>query len=199
MDGKPYRRCLTCIATWLAPAHRLSADLERAHYLLHENDDSDGYRAFLGRLAEPLLDRLPPRQSGLDFGCGPGPVLAQMLTHAGHDMATFDPFFADNPDVLERSYDFVTCTEVIEHFHEPRREFDRLDGLLHTGGWLAVMTCFQTNDSRFANWHYRRDPTHVVFYREDTLRLIARQRGWSCEIPAKDVALMQKNGKGNGA
>jgi hypothetical protein len=54
------------------------------------------------------------------------------------------------------------------------------------------MTCFQTEDERFASWHYRKDPTHVVFYKETTFRTIAAQRGWTCEIPAKDVALMHK-------
>jgi len=66
--------------------------------------------------------------------------------------------------------------------------------MLHPGGWLALMTCFQTDDARFANWHYRRDPTHVVFYREATFRHIARLLGWQCEIPCKDVVLMQKPG-----
>jgi hypothetical protein len=42
------------------------------------------------------------------------------------------------------------------------------------------------------NWHYRQEPTHVVFYREETFRFLATQRGWECEIPAPNVALMRK-------
>jgi hypothetical protein len=34
----------------------------------------------------------------------------------------------------------------------------------------------------------------VVFYREATFRHIARLLGWQCEIPCKDVVLMQKPG-----
>jgi hypothetical protein len=56
------------------------------------------------------------------------------------------------------------------------------------------MTCFQTDDLKFANWYYRQDPTHVVFYREETFKYIASRFGWHCEIPAKDVVLMQKSG-----
>lgn len=52
------------------------------------------------------------------------------------------------------------------------------------------MTCFQVDDEDFAQWHYRRDPTHVVFYREETLRYVAAQRGCKCEIPVKDVAFI---------
>lgn len=72
--------------------------------------------------------------------------------------------------------------------------------LVRPNGWLAIMTCFQTDDTHFANWHYRKEPTHVVFYREETLRYLACVRGWDCCIPVKDVALMQKPaGKGSWA
>ena len=40
-----------------------------------------------------------------------------------------------------------------------------LSYLVRPGGWTGVMTCFQTDDARLAHCHYRRDPTHVVFYR----------------------------------
>lgn len=192
-DARDYWRCPTCGARFLDPRHRLSRDAEYRHYLHHENDPGDpGYRRFLARLAEPLAARLPRRASGLDYGCGPGPALAAMLREAGHEMAVWDPFFHPDPAPLHRTWDFVTCTETAEHFHAPADEFDRLDRLLRPGGWLGLMTCFQTEDARFADWHYRRDPTHVVFYREETMRHIAASRGWACEIPRKDVALMQK-------
>jgi cyclopropane fatty-acyl-phospholipid synthase-like methyltransferase len=104
----------------------------------------------------------------------------------------FDPLFFPAREALEDVYDFITCTETIEHFHRPAEEFARFDRMLRPGGWLALMTCFQTDDDRFAQWHYRRDPTHVVFFREATLRHIARRFGWACDIPVKDVALMRK-------
>ena len=68
---------------------------------------------------------------------------------------------------------------------------DRLASLMRPGGWLGLMTCFQTDDARFANWSYRREPTHVVFYRQVTLARIAQACGWLAEFPAKDVALMR--------
>ncbi len=115
-----------------------------------------------------------------------------MLREAGHEVALYDPFFAPDAAVLERRYDFITCTEAAEHFHDPAGEFDRFDRMLRPGGWLALMTCFQTDDARFARWHYRRDPTHVVFYRAATFQCIARRFGWQCEVPCKDVVLMRK-------
>jgi SAM-dependent methyltransferase len=197
VDGRDYWRCPHCEARFLDPRQLPSAEVERAHYLLHENDPADlRYRRFLARLADPLLARLMPASSGLDYGCGPGPALAAMLEEEGHTVALYDPFFHPDEAALRRSYDFVTCSEVLEHFHRPALELDHLDSLLRPGGWLAVMTCFQTDDARFAAWHYRRDPTHVVFWRAATFEAVAALRGWQCLIPCKDVALLRKPGPG---
>lgn len=168
-------------------------DAEKAVYDLHDNNPADpGYQRFLGKLLDPLMERLPGMAQGLDFGCGPGPALALMLSARGHPMALYDPVYYPDPVVLEGRYDFVTATEVLEHLHDPSATLTLLDSLLKPGGWLAVMTCFQTDDDRFANWHYRRDPTHVVFYRRSTLAWVARHFGWSITVPVKDVALFQK-------
>jgi len=188
-----YLRCPNCLATIMAPESRLTPEEERKIYELHDNDPADaGYRWFLSKLAEPLMARLPEGARGLDFGCGPGPALARMLTEAGFDMALYDPFFHPDPAALDGRYDFITCTEVVEHLHRPAEIFHQLDGLLKAGGWLGIMTCFQTDDDRFDNWHYRRDPTHVVFYREATFEWLASHYGWRLEIPRKDVVLLQK-------
>ncbi len=195
--GLDYWRCELCKATFLDPAQRPSVATEYAHYQHHRNDPADaGYRRFLSKLVSPLLGRLPPNREGLDYGCGPGPALAAMLREAGHRMELFDPFFFPRPPAPGRTYDFIVCSEAAEHFHSPAAEFARLDGLLRPGACLAVMTCFQTDDDRFGDWHYRRDPTHVVFYRETTFRHIAGMHGWTCEIPLKDVALMWKPAAG---
>ncbi len=193
IDERTYHRCKRCDATFLDPDQLPSRDEERAHYDTHENDPADPrYREFLNRLAAPLLARMADGLQGLDYGCGPGPALAHMLREAGHTMAIYDPVYEPDRNVLEAEYDFITCTEVVEHFHRPRAEFVRFNKLLRPGGWLGIMTMFQNDDARFANWHYRKDPTHVVFYRETTLQWMAQEFGWSCEIPARNVALFRK-------
>lgn len=199
VDERSYWRCPDCACTFLDPAQRPGPARERAEYALHRNTlDDPGYRRFLARLADPLLERLPPRREGLDFGCGPAPALAAMLQAAGHRMHLYDPAFHDDPAALQRRYDFITCTEVVEHLHDPAGTFDRLHALLRPGGLLAVMTCFQTDDARFAGWHYRRDPTHVVFYREATLCHVAARLGMAVEVVGKDVVVMVRREKGEG-
>ena len=188
-----YWKCAYCEARFLEPKNRLSHEEEIRHYQTHENDAEDlGYRVFLSKILRPLLTKIEGLSEGLDYGSGPSSALAKMLVEQGFTMSLYDPFFKPDLKVFDQTFDFITCTETAEHFYNPAQEFDRLNSLLRPGGWLGVMTTFQTDDERFEHWRYRRDPTHVVFYRPQTFEIIADQRGWSCEIPCKDVALMQK-------
>ena len=192
-DGLNYLRCSQCQATLVSAAQLPSHQTQLQKYQQHENDPLDArYREFLNRLAAPLLAELPANQVGLDFGCGPGPALADMLSQAGHSMRLYDPFFFPDATVLDQQFDFVTCTEVAEHFHQPHAEFTRMVALLKPGGLLALMTSFQHDDSRFADWHYRRDPTHVTFYKQETFDFIAAEFSLTCKIPCKNVAFLRK-------
>lgn len=192
--GAAYYRCPACALVFLDPAHHLPPEDERARYETHRNDPGDArYRAFLDRLASPLRTKLAPGAEGLDYGSGPGPTLSRMLEEHGFRMSVYDPFFAPDRAVLERRYDFVTCTETAEHFFDPAAEFARFGSLVRPGGWLAVMTGVLTEDIDFDTWWYVRDPTHVCFYTPATLRWIADRLGWSLERPADNVALFRRN------
>jgi hypothetical protein len=192
-EGRRYLRCSRCSLTFLDPAFRLGPAAERARYETHNNaPDDPGYRAFLARLAVPLLKRLSPGARGLDFGSGPGPTLSGMLSEAGFPTRIWDPFFAPDHSALEERYDFVTCSETAEHFHRPGDEFRRLDGLLRPGGWLGVMTGVLHPEQDFGTWWYVRDPTHVAFYAPATLQWIAERHRWTLEVVAPSVILFQK-------
>lgn len=188
-----YHRCPDCALVFADPSARLGPTEERGRYETHENDPSDPrYRAFLDRLAAPLALHLAPGAEGLDYGSGPGPTLSIMLEERGFPMSVYDPFFAPDPTVLTRTYDFVTCTETLEHFFEPGRELARLDRLLRPGGWLGVMTGVLTDDIDFERWWYVRDPTHVAFYHARTLEWISERFGWHLQRAGPTVALFRK-------
>jgi hypothetical protein len=191
-----YARCRVCALVFLAPAARLGPEAELAHYRTHRNDPADPrYRAFLSRLIDPLLPHLRPGMSALDYGSGPGPAIRPMLAAHGIQVTDWDPFFAPDEAALRRTYDLVTCSETAEHFFEPGREFDRLDGLLNPGGWLGLMTEPLTNEVDFATWWYRRDPTHVCFYGTRTFAWIADRFAWDMEIAGRTVVLFRKSGQ----
>lgn len=191
---RDYWRCRACGLVFLDPAQRMPVAAERAYYGLHRNDPEDpGYRRFLARLVGPLLARLDGPRRGLDFGCGPGSALAAMLVEAGHSVALYDPLFAPDASALEGRYDFIACSEVLEHLHAPLAECEGLFDLLEPGGLLAVMTGFPPGaPAAFAAWHYARDPTHVAFYGPQTFAWLAERLGATLEIPDRNVALLQR-------
>jgi len=196
IDCKYYWTCVVCKVRILSQQHWLSSDEEFKYYQTHRNISSDpGYQKFVSQLANPILNKLTSNSRGLDFGSGPDPALSVILRQNGHQMTLYDPFFFPCKQSLKQTYDFIVCSEAAEHFHEPAIEFQKFDRLLVDNGWIGIMTNFQTEDTQFKNWHYRRDPTHVIFYRQETFKVIGKRWNWEPYFPSKNVVLFQKNGK----
>ena len=193
VEGLDYWQCTLCKATMLDPIKFISSNKEKKHYLKHNNVINDtSYRIFLSNLIEPLKDKISINDMGLDYGCGYAPALADILKKDGFNVELYDPFFFKNENIFCRKFNFITCSEVVEHFFKPYEEFNKIDSLLATNSWLAIMTSFMTEDYLFENWHYRRDPTHVVFYKKITFKIIANQRDWKINFPSKNIVLFNK-------
>jgi len=170
----------------------LSLEKEKARYDMHQNKlDNEGYRKFLSRILPPLLPRINNSDKGLDYGSGPVPVLSQILTGIGYDTAHYDPFYRPDPSLLERQYDFVTCTEVVEHFRDPKAEWQSLIKLVKKEGWLAVMTQLTDEEMNFGTWHYKDDATHICFYADRTFNWIPRANPRPAEIHGNSIVLLQ--------
>ena len=191
---RSYQRCDRCHLVFVPARFFLDRGAERAEYDLHQNEPGDaGYRAFLSRLLVPLTERLEPGARGLDFGCGPGPALAEMLREGGFDVSLYDSFYLPDKTPLQDHYDFICATEVVEHLHQPGAELARLWALLRPGGWLGIMTKLVRNRAAFANWHYKNDPTHVCFFSGDTWRWWAGRQGAQLSLIGADVILLAKD------
>jgi 2-polyprenyl-3-methyl-5-hydroxy-6-metoxy-1,4-benzoquinol methylase len=173
--------------------YHLSASDEKAHYDLHQNHPgNEGYRRFLSRLFAPIRARVSVPARGLDFGSGPGPTLSVMFAEAGYDIAIYDPYYAADPSVWQRRYDFITASEVVEHLYAPGPVMTRLFDLLEPGGWLGLMTKLVTDRAAFGSWHYKNDPTHVCFFSRETWQWWARRMGADLTFIGKDVILLRK-------
>ncbi len=193
IDKKNYFKCNFCSGLFVDSKHHLSSEEEKERYSLHNNTLYDpDYRIFLSKLYNPLVAELKKGSKGLDFGCGPGPALAEMFKEAGFCMDLYDPIFFPQKPSTYKKYDFITCTEVVEHFYDPFNEFIKIDGMLAKKGIFAVMTNFYDESINFENWYYRKDPTHVVFYTIQTLQYIAEEMSWKFETPSKNVVFFKK-------
>ena len=166
----------------------LPAKQEQNRYLHHTNTlENTGYvdmlKTFIDKSITPFKQNI---KTALDFGSGPGPVLSQLLREMGYETDIYDIYFAPGRVYLDKTYDLITCTEVLEHLKDPLETMKMLKDRLNPGGILAVMTLFHpvyeissTPDQLpcekiFKDWWYRRDPTHRSFFRPETFYHIAR-------------------------
>jgi len=190
---RDYFQCSDCHLVFIDPNQRLPEKEERAQYDLHENNSGDeGYRRFLSRLASPLMEKLSTHSHGLDFGCGPGPTLSLILEEAGHSVELYDVYFYPNQTALQRQYDFITATEVIEHLYQPDRVWQQWMKGLKSGGLLGLMTKLVIDVEAFSNWHYKNDPTHVIFFSRRTFEFLAKRDNLQLEFIGNDVILLRK-------
>lgn len=186
--------CPECGGIFRPSTDFLTPEAEYERYTLHKNNPSDlGYRRFSQPLVSAITNRFPAGSLGLDFGSGPHSAASQLLHESGYPTESYDPFFHNTPEVLQTTYPYVYCCEVIEHFQLPAREFATLFSLLATGSSLFCMTHIYSPAIDFGSWYYKNDPTHVFIYREKTIQWISQHYGFSNYSIADRVVRFDKH------
>lgn len=187
-----YWQCQVCDLVFRDPQSYLNLLQEKARYQTHNNSiENAGYVKFLSPVVETLKPYINKSDKGLDYGCGPGPILDHLFAECGIEIDLYDPFFYSNK-ILEESYDFITCTEVAEHFYHPGSELVKLDEKLKPGGYLLIMTEVRPKDKPFLDWGYRMDSTHVCFYSEKVWSWVTERWGYELLSSDRRIALFQK-------
>jgi SAM-dependent methyltransferase len=172
---KDYYRCNTCFGVQMDPAFYLSKEEEEARYRTHHNDVEDlNYQKFVSPIVKGVKAKYEPSKFGLDFGAGTGPVITKLLEDDGYTVKLYDPFFWNDESLLQLKYDFIVSCEVIEHFYQPKKEFEMLYNMLKPGGTLYLKTDLYDDHTDFESWYYKNDPTHVFFYHVKTFNWIKK-------------------------
>ena len=140
--------------------------------------EDSGFQKFVSPMVNAIKANHTTKEKGLDFGAGTGPVVSKLLEDFNYKMVLYDPFFHPNKDSLNNSYDFIVCCEVIEHLHNPLKEFILLKKILNQNGVLYCMTDLLPEKEVFKNWYYKNDFTHVIFYTPKTLQWIQKKVGF---------------------
>lgn len=190
---RQYYQCQNCHLIFLDSKFWLTPHAEKERYDTHNNDLEDAnYRKFLNQLCKPVAQRLAGGAQGLDFGCGPGPLMSKLFREKDFGMENYDPYYFPDKALLTNTYDFIVSSETAEHFHYPNLEFALFDFMLKPQAWLGIMTRTLGEKETFAEWWYHRDPTHVVFYSPETFQWIARRFNWDYYPLDASVFLFQK-------
>jgi len=155
---------------------KLTFEEERQIYDLHINSiENEGYVSMFKNFLNAGV--LPFKTSGylLDYGSGPEPVLTELVNRDYSFLtAHYDLHYAPDKSFENRTYDVIVSTEVIEHVDDPIAFIQSLSHLLAPDGIISIMTLFHSNDDEaFLNWWYRRDATHISFFTETTLKVLA--------------------------
>lgn len=194
---REYRRCSECSLLFVPTEFHVSLENEKARYEEHNNDAGDlRYRRFLERIALPIRERFDAGAHGLDFGCGPTPLLAEILREDHFEMDVYDLFYAPDKSVLGREYDFIVSTEVVEHLGKPLREFEKLLSMLNPGGMLAVMTRPFDSSIDFKTWHYKNDRTHICFFSMQTFDWLSKHLRIKYRQVEHDIFVFETDGQG---
>lgn len=171
-----YYHCKTCDAVFEDENYRPDSSAEKSRYEIHENDVEDkNYQKFVSPITSSILRDFTKYSKGLDFGAGTGPVISKVLQESGYTITEYDPYFHNYPERLQHKYDYISSSEVIEHFYNPYKEFKLLKSLLKQDAKLYCMTDVYDKSIDFASWYYKNDPTHVFFYTKKTFEWIKKE------------------------
>lgn len=171
LEKNNYFHCNICDLIFLPAEEKPAPSRERKRYLRHDNTFAcrgyvERFESFIEDFISPYLGEI---EKTLDFGCGPGPVLASLLKEKGLNVNIYDPYFFPDEGYRSEYYDLITCTEVLEHLKQPLRELNHMISLLNPEGYLAAMTSLHPGPEKFSEWNYRLDDTHITFFSQKTI------------------------------
>ena len=189
-----FYKCSCCGGIFRPKQNLLTNEKEKERYESHTNDSDDlGYQNFVSPITNSVLKEFNKEDIGLDFGCGKDSPIVKILKNNEYTIFEYDPYFFDDKKVLEQKYDYIACCEVIEHFYNPKKEFELLKKLLKDNGTLYLMTGIYRDNIDFSTWWYKNDLTHVFIFQEKTFEWIKKEFGFvDLEIQKNFIRLLIK-------
>ena len=161
--------------------------------------------------ASQLSRLLGERSRTLDFGCGTGEFIGQLLS-GGHDAHGFEPgkTYGDyaRSEHGERvqirtwqdadydgKFDAVTCFHVLEHLRDPIAALRQMARWTHPDGYVYVEVPNMgeaTSVKGFGGFHF----AHVLGFNHHNLLLAASQVGLQPKVIVADTAIIFEHGEG---
>lgn len=174
-----YYKCSCCKAIFKKPDLHLKGEDEKNIYDKHVNISTDiRYQNFLSPITNSVLKDFSSNSKGLDFGCGKDSAIIKVLSDNKYEIDGYDIFYKNDKSLLEQTYNYITSSEVIEHFQNPKKEFILFKKLLKKNGALYLMTEIYNETIDFEKWYYKNDPTHIFLFQKETFLWIKENFGF---------------------
>lgn len=191
-------RCPTCALVWLSPPPR--PEEMGDHY-------TEAYHKLISGAGETAIHRWQRRRAALirykqdgsllDLGCSSGSFLEFMkgetwklygvemsaeCAKVAEEKSGAQVFAGDIPNApfAPESFDLITCFDVLEHLHEPRKVMARVSEWLKPGGILYVLVPnIESAEARAfrSYWCGLELPRHLFHYSPASLRYLASSVG----------------------
>jgi SAM-dependent methyltransferase len=188
-------RCNSCGLVFVPEEFHVTEQEEKYRYSKHTNVRGDTkYTAYLSRIADDILSLPVQSPAVLDFGSGHDQVLAYVLQARGVACVSHDPMYGLDAAGADRRFDIIVACEVFEHLRDIRKEIRCIARLVKTGGFVYVHTLLYNNVQDLASWWYIKDVTHINFFCEKTLGIVAEMTGMKIRSTnKKDTVVLESN------
>jgi SAM-dependent methyltransferase len=166
------------------------ADLDHGHGSGRVGDHEQPGREFhMAKMAADILRR--PDLRALVYGAGGSLDNLHIQRLDGVERAAVgdimrlrdDADFVDLNQPASERFDLVVAGEVIEHFRDPRADFDRLFGFVRRKGLVVASTNIHAGNP-LARDGYIFYPDHTSYYSPRSLRMIANDAGFHVDFRA---------------
>lgn len=178
--SREFIKCPDCDLVFVSPEAWLSPQDEKARYEHHENRaDNPDYVRYLTGISHEIdrISILNPKI--LDFGSGKEYVLTRVLQSRGMNCAAYDPTYDLGLENLTSRFDIIILCETIEHLRDLGEELQLLRKLCKPEGYIFIRTRLVPRDCDILKWWYAIDTTHILFFNETTLGILASIMGRS--------------------
>lgn len=198
-DTRTFHKCPDC---WLIFTNDLpDKTVEENHYKAQwETTQAEFWKNQTDALVSYIQNYLTPKRI-LDFGAGSGEMTQELQRH-GYLVTALEPM--NDGYLKDQNYPFlfdaVVAVEVIEHLPNIWEELEEIEKVLEPEGIMVFSTgltntFIELPDSieHFKTWWYKDDPTHLSFFCNHTLGVMADMRNYTIDIYGDKLFVVSKS------
>ena len=177
---RPFYKCEHCCLVFVPKDFHISFDEEKKRYDQHQNNEKseqfDGYKKWMQDFWA-WIKETPLRGKICDYGSGPHPILSEFAKVDGLELISYDLHYANQTKADLFDLDLLILSEVVEHFRAPYEEWNELREMVKKSGRICIRTSLWNEGTRWKDWAYARDNTHINFYHQKTMSYLAQSKG----------------------